>query len=141
MYHYGKDAYISIKIEREGVRPKYYFAFTSIANFLEIMQPNYTEITEGRITKYNLEDGSWTWFGLIATFTRIAYQSDTVAVAVKRARYLVLSLLRVVDGFDCRIEVYEDRCRKVVLPCVALCSLMLRYAMLCYAMLCYLMLC
>lgn len=72
-----------------------------------MLQPNSTEIFEGRVKKINTNSEESSWKHLAASWARISFTETSALVRPVRVQYLILSSFRKIDGFDCRLEVYE----------------------------------
>lgn len=134
VYQSGYELFVEVVISKENTsNDKTMFGGTSAKNvsnikryfnrlttkqFIQLLQPNSTEIFEVRPPKYNLDD-SFHWQKYVAEYTRIKYhtvdnenkhysRNSEVVVHTTRAKYLQMTLLGMIDGHKCRLEIFEE---------------------------------
>lgn len=89
------------------------FMKISLKDVVIMLQPNSTEIFEGRIKKYDIkENGQHKWQELLADWACINAMSGNgkgVEGVLLRSRYLILSKLGETSGYFLRQEIFEER--------------------------------
>lgn len=83
----------------------------TLNDLVVILQPNFTEIFEGKemnkeyITSYTSKD----FYQLITNWITLDYFNSYLHLSVLRARYLILTKLSIINNFNIRMEIYEER--------------------------------
>ena len=90
-----------------------YFSRMKLKDIVVMLQPNSTEIFEGRVRKYDISrGGADTWPELLAEWTCLEAISEggrRVTSSVLRSRFLILSILGHISGYFLRQEIFEER--------------------------------
>lgn len=120
VYQTGKDILVEVGIEtrdasgKDVTHMKRYFNKVSTSRFISGLQPNTTEIYEGRIPKF-VFDENYNWPEKVAEYTRLTVPQtgligpdDRVVLDTSRCKYMQLSLLGLINGHFCRVELYEE---------------------------------
>ncbi|RYH18423.1 hypothetical protein EON65_27245 [archaeon] len=88
------------------------FSRVSINDLIILIQPNYTEIFEGKNINNNSvyaffkeED----FYRLLSNMITLDCFNQMLTMSVVRARYLVLTKLTVISNYNVRLEIYEER--------------------------------
>lgn len=122
IYHRGNVAYIAVNkaagiCANEGAPDmnESYFQFHSITihDFLFMVRPNSSEILEGRVNHMVMETAN-DWARYLASWTRIDNTGSNVEVKSLRTRNLILSTLGYICGYNCRLEIFEERYGEVL---------------------------
>eukprot|EP01038_Epipyxis_sp_PR26KG_P004344 gene4344-6147_t len=121
VYQLNDLAIVGVKINNNGRNeedsvslrlPKLGWKFFNIIETKEIIrmaQPNNTEIFEGKVKKYDLKSGKYTWFQLLSRWVCLDNIGEKFGIELIRARHLILSKLGVINGYLIRQEIFEER--------------------------------
>lgn len=121
VYQAGRDIYVSVDMSNTNLgdttkyeshlktkkNSRHYFNRISTSDYIAMLQSNSTEIFEGRIPKFNFDE-SYTWPMNLSETTRLNVENGVLTVSNVRAKYLQMSLLGVLDGHKCRVEIFEE---------------------------------
>ena len=88
-----------------------FFSRMRVRDLITMLQPNYTEIVEGKVQKFNIkeEGGTHKWYELLAQWACLDNIDERLKVTLLRSRYLILSKLGEVSGHIIRQEMFEER--------------------------------
>lgn len=90
-----------------------YFTKVKLKEIVVMLQPNSTEIFEGKVKKYDIRaSGTHKWEELLAGLTcleALSVDAERVECSILRARYLILSKLGYVSGYYLRLEIFEEK--------------------------------
>lgn len=128
VYYSGSDCYLMVTLDsttrdnRRGHRgerkeSRNFVAHMDILDVITMLQPNFTEIFEGRLTKYIIAGPKkkHDWWELLATWGRLEKVGKTRNMTLLRSRYLMNSSLGYLNGYRCRFEVFEERYAEVLI--------------------------
>lgn len=118
IFQMGEETFVGVKIEHHReelsslkLRDWTYFGRMRTIDIVTMMQPNNTEIFEGRVKRFNLKDktGGDQWYKLLSRWVCLDNIGEKFQIALIRARYLILSKLGTIGGFLVRQELFEER--------------------------------
>ena len=115
VYHCNEETFVGVKItngrlkRRQKLNTWHYFARMRVRDLITMLQPNYTEIVEGKVKKYNLKNPDHSWYKLLSQWACLDNITTPFNITLLRSRYLVLSKLGVVKGYMVRMEIFEER--------------------------------
>lgn len=124
VYYRGQDAYVGVDFTREvekGMdhakrKTRTYFSLVHVDDVVKMLHPNGVEIFEGRIKKYNIDEGGpYKWYELISTWARLDDIGFHFKVNILRTRYLLMSRIGLVKGYEARYEIFEERYGEVLI--------------------------
>jgi hypothetical protein len=113
VYYQGSNAYIGVDVNRKGQGCEdnkwTYFGVMEMPNIITMLQPNSTEIFEGRIKNYNVgEGGEDNIFELFANWAKLDAIAENFQVTIMRARFMLFSKIGIVCGYQVRFEMFEE---------------------------------
>ena len=115
VYHVGDEAFVSVQIDgtkfpRENRSNDWtYFTKLKLSDLIVMLQPNNTEIFEGKVKKYDINVGGMDiWYELLAKWLTIDDIGEEFDIAVLRSRFLILSKLGRCSGYLLRLEMFEE---------------------------------
>ena len=134
VYYSGTDCYLAVTIEREvadkrrgrqdkkrrrrGFRTEvcHYFSHMDILDVVTMLQPNFTEIFEGRLERFVISGPKKThnWWELLATWGRVEKVGKKCIMSLLRSRFLMNSSIGYLSGYLCRFEVFEERYAEIL---------------------------
>lgn len=88
------------------------FGKISIYDLIVLIQPNFTEIYEGKMMNNNLKYALYResdFYQLMSNWITIDHFNNYLHLSVIRARYLILTKLTVINNYNVRLEIYEER--------------------------------
>ena len=121
VYQNGPDIYVEVQVDSSDARgrsdvtqTKRYFSKITTKDFVTMLQPNSTEIFEGKIPRYVLDD-SFKWAEHAARFSRLVVpreglllSSDAIISQTARAKFMQCTVYGLVNGHVARAEFYEE---------------------------------
>jgi hypothetical protein len=125
VYFCGSKVYVSVEMTKLSGHKVRYFASTEMQEVLRMFNPNGIEVFEGRVRKYYI--GSTVssglsspgrrdlWYEHLATWCRIDFTHESPKCHLLRARSLLFSRLSTINGYNVRIEAFEERYGEVAL--------------------------
>ena len=128
VYYSGSDCYLAVTVERavkdkrrgrRGNRKEVrnYFSHMDILDVITMLQPNFTEIYEGRMQRYVIDGPKkkHDWWELLATWGRLEKVGKKFHMSLLRSRYLMSSSIGYLNGYLCRFEVFEERYAEILI--------------------------
>lgn len=116
VYHSNEETFVGVKVDgsrllRDQCVPNWkFFSRMRVRDLITMLQPNYTEIVEGKVKKFNIKPGgTHKWYQLLSEWASLDNISDQFQITLLRSRFLVLSKLGMVKGYLVRMEVFEER--------------------------------
>lgn len=88
----------------------YYFTVVSMGHVVKMLRPTSMEIFEGKIPQFNVgnDENSDKWYQLLSSWTKLDNIGEEFEVSSLRTRQLLLSKLGNVNGYHCRLEIFEE---------------------------------
>jgi hypothetical protein len=122
VYQNGPDIYVEVMVDSadargraDVTRTKRYFSKITTKEFVSMLQPNSTEIFEGKIPRYVLDD-SFNWPEHASLFSRLVVpregllsSSDAIISQTARAKFMQCTVFGLINGHFARVELYEER--------------------------------
>lgn len=116
VYHSNEETFVGVKVDNtrlsrgQSVPNWYFFSRMRVRDLITMLQPNYTEIVEGKVKKFNIKPGgTHKWYKLLSEWASLDNISKEFQITLLRSRYLVLSKLGFVKGYLVRMEIFEER--------------------------------
>ena len=116
VYHSNEETFVGVSVDssrllRNQSAPSWkFFSRMRVRDLITMLQPNFTEIVEGKVKKFNIKPGgTHKWYQLLAQWASLDNISDKFQITLLRSRYLVLSKLGMVKGYMVRMEIFEER--------------------------------
>jgi hypothetical protein len=116
VYHSGEETFVGVKVNGarlvKGQRlPNWkFFGRMRVRDLITMLQPNFTEIVNGKVKKYNIkEGGTHKWYELLSEWACLDNIAESFQITLLRSRFLVLSKLGNVKGYLLRMEIFEER--------------------------------
>lgn len=116
VYHSGEETYVGVTVRKDrklsglDVKEFKFFGRMKVNDIITMLQPNYTEIMEGKVKKIKLgEGGDATWFELLARWACLDNIGERFLISLIRTRFLILSKLGHSNGYLIRQEIFEER--------------------------------
>lgn len=116
VYHSNEETFVGVKVDGtrlargQSVPNWKFFSRMRVRDLITMLQPNYTEIVEGKVRKFNIkEGGTHKWYKLLSEWASMDNISDKFQITLLRSRYLVLSKLGMIKGYLIRMEIFEER--------------------------------
>jgi hypothetical protein len=121
VYQNGPDIYVEVEVDSADARgraditqTKRYFSKITTKEFVAMLQPNSTEIFEGKIPRYVLDE-TFNWPEHAASFTRLVVpcegllsSSDAIVSQTARAKFMQCTVYGLINGHFARVEFYEE---------------------------------
>jgi hypothetical protein len=116
VYHSNEETFVGVKVDssrlvRGQTAPNWhFFSRMRVRDLITMLQPNYTEIVQGKVRKYNIKPGGpHKWYKLLSEWASLDNISEKFQITLLRSRHLVLSKLGMVKGYLVRMEIFEER--------------------------------
>lgn len=116
VYHSNEDVIVGVSVngahlQRGQSIPNWkFFNKMKLRDLITMLQPNLTEIIEGKVKKYNIKDGGpHKWYELLAEWASLDNISENFQITLLRSRYMILSKLGLINGYLIRMEMFEER--------------------------------
>lgn len=115
VYKVGEEAYVSVQIDKKQIFREsrsndwIYFTKLKLTELIVMLQPNNTEIFEGKVKKYDINTGgTHLWYELLSNWLTLDDIGEKFEVSVIRSRFLILSKLGYTNGYLLRQEMFEE---------------------------------
>jgi hypothetical protein len=131
VYHQSENVYFSINVSNDRDSPFFIFGHVTQDEVFDSFQPNGVEIFESRVPNFEFGNGQPMWFERMADWVQLQCRAssgesksreETCSLHLVRSRYMLHSMIGILNGYKCRIEVYEEAYGNIIyliygLPC------------------------
>jgi hypothetical protein len=130
VYHQAQNVYASVNLSDIRDSPFMIFGHITQDEVFDSFQPNGVETFESRVPHFEFGVGQPAWFERMADWILLQCQAkndsktiaDSCSLHIVRSRYMLHSMIGILNGYKCRIEVYEESYGNLVylmygLPC------------------------
>lgn len=117
VYYRGTIVYVSAATDpQQRGRPTSFFTRMEIVDAIKATFANATEIYEGRITKYDIQEGgTHNLFELLTRWACLDDVRERFGVRILRARCLLFSKVGLINGYESRMEIFEEKYADIII--------------------------